>query len=141
MGGDDGAQEVVRRLDAAAHHRLQVVDATSWRKRPVTTRPEDGGGGVDAAEARQPRVHQPGGGRRVAQVAHAGDRLDGRAQLLELVDQARGRITEHQVVPALGQQAGQRRADVEPGITDQGDPTLAHCPAPVRSSRAVKSPA
>lgn len=111
---------MVWRLDAAALHRLEVAErGLQERARDHTS--AEGDRCVDTAEAGQRGVDQST--RRVGdrQVAGVGHHFHGRAERLEFLHQTGGRISHHQVVPTLGQQAGDGRPDVEAGVGDEGD--------------------
>lgn len=89
------------------------------RNRPVTTRPD----AAVAASIRPNRARaapdDPLGARRIAEVATAADRLDRGAGFGQLAQELVAGVAEHQVVAPGCQQAGQVRADVEPGVGDE----------------------
>ena len=72
-------------------------------------------------EALQPGGDQAVGGVGLAQVPGPLDHLDLCPTGGQFLDQFGLGVAEHQVVAPLGHEPGQRRADVEAGIRDQGD--------------------
>lgn len=84
-----------------------------------TTR--DHGGAVDATEAGQSGVNETLGALRLGEVVHSGHDLHRGAEGLQLGDEGVGGVAQDEVVRARREEAGERRADVELGVVDEGD--------------------
>ena len=121
----DGAQEQVRRLDAADEHRRAGRRPPTRRKRPTTIAPVDA-----TAESNRPNRSSAvstsssvaPGARRSRRPLTTATVAPGASQL---VDEAVCGVTEHEIV-GRREQAGQRRPDVVGGVADDRDGTRTH---------------
>ena len=121
-GREHRLQEVERRLEAAAHHRLQVFGGGAGEGTgDHPSREPDGR--VETAEACEPGFDEPGGRGGIGQILHTGHDLDGRSGGLELLDETGLGIADHEVVAPLGHEPGERWTDVEVGVGHEGHPS------------------